>query len=70
MVEDRIERKIKRLNALRAEYEDSIKELQKRLKEDEGSKDRYERLIMLNQSKVDKLIAQVKELRQKRERMG
>jgi|GEM_PF-4567303 hypothetical protein len=67
--EKRIDRKIKRLNALRAEYEDQIKDLEKQLKEEKISKERYERLVALTREKVDKIIAQVKELRQKRENM-
>jgi len=67
--EKRIDRKIKRLNALRAEYEDQIKDLEKQLKEEKISKERYERLVALTREKVDKIIAQVKDLRQKRENM-
>ncbi|MBX8631427.1 MAG: hypothetical protein M1417_02140 [Candidatus Thermoplasmatota archaeon] len=68
--DDRIERKIKRLNAIRAEYESDLADLKKRLKEDRISRERYERLSALTQIKIDRLVSKVKELRQKKERMG
>ncbi|MEM3851435.1 MAG: hypothetical protein QXP70_00325 [Methanomassiliicoccales archaeon] len=68
--EERIERKIKRLNAIRAEYEDRIDDLKKMLREEKISKEKYERLVFLAQEKVDKLVSQVKELRMRREKLG
>ncbi len=65
---DRIERKIKRLNAIRAEYEADIADLKKRLKRDDISKEKYERLSALAQMKVDRIVSQVKVLRLKKER--
>ncbi|MBX8635441.1 MAG: hypothetical protein KIS30_01560 [Thermoplasmata archaeon] len=67
---DRIERKIKRLNAIRAEYEADIADLKKRLKRDDISKEKYERLSALAQMKVDRIVSQVKVLRLKKERIS
>ena len=66
---ERIERKIKRLNAIRAEYESDIAELKRRLKRDEISREKYERLSALAQMRVDRIVSQVKELRMKKERL-
>ncbi len=63
-----IERKIKRLNAIRAEYEDDLQDLKKRLKNDSITKEKYERLSALTESKVDKILSQVKKLRERREK--
>ena len=67
---DRIERKRKRLNAIRAEYEADIADLKKRLKRDDISKEKYERLSALAQMKVDRIVSQVKVLRLKKERIS
>jgi chromosome segregation ATPase len=67
---ERIERKIKRLNAIRAEYEDDLADLKKRLRDDKISRERYEHLRDLTQMRVDRLVSQIKELRQKKERLN
>jgi hypothetical protein len=66
---DKIERKIKRLNAIRAEYESDIAEFKKRFKREDISRQKYERLSAVAQMKVDRLVSQIKELREKREKM-
>lgn len=65
---DSIERKIKRLNAIRAEYESDLQDLRKRLKNDSISREKYERLAAITQSKVDRILARVKKLRSRREK--
>ncbi len=65
---DSIERKIKRLNAIRAEYESDLQDLRKRLKNDSISREKYERLAAITQSKVDRILARVKKLRGRREK--
>lgn len=64
-----IERKIKRLNAIRAEYEADLQDLKRQLKNDKITREKYERLSALTQEKVDHLISQVKKLRSKREKV-
>ncbi len=66
----KIERKIKRLNAIRAEYEADIADLKKRLKREDISREKCERLTALAQMKVDRIVAQVKELRKRKEQMS
>ncbi len=66
----KIERKIKRLNAIRAEYEADIADLKKRLKREDISREKCERLTALDQMKVDRIVAQVKELRKRKEQMS
>ncbi|MCL5678184.1 MAG: hypothetical protein M1442_02810 [Candidatus Thermoplasmatota archaeon] len=67
---DRIERKIKRLNAIRAEYEADLADLKKRLRDDRISREKYEHLRGLTQMRVDRLVSRIKELRQKKERLN
>ncbi|MBX8634034.1 MAG: hypothetical protein M1351_06370 [Candidatus Thermoplasmatota archaeon] len=67
---DRIERKIKRLNAIRAEYEADLADLKKRLRDDKISREKYEHLRGLTQMRVDRLVSRIKELRQKKERLN
>lgn len=67
---DSVERKIKRLNSIRAEYESDLQDLKKRLKNDTISKERYERLSAITHTKIEKILAQVKKLRHKKEGMG
>lgn len=67
---DSVERKIKRLNSIRAEYESDLQELKKRLKNDSISKEKYERLSAITKLKIDKILAQVKKLRLKKEKMS
>lgn len=65
-----IERKIKRLNAIRAEYESDLTALKKRLREDAITREKFERLSAITQSKVDRILAQVKKLRMKKDRLS
>ena len=65
-----IDRKIKRLNSIRAEYEADLQDLKKRLKNDSISREKYERLSALTEIKVEKILGQVKKLRLKKERLG
>ncbi len=63
-----IERKIKRLNAIRAEYEDDLQDLKKKLKNDLITREKYERLSAITELKVERILSQVKKLRERKDR--
>ena len=63
--EDRLERKIKELNAVKGEYRGDIDEAEKAFKRHEIDRDQFERVKARNELHIERINEKIRETREK-----